>query len=314
MAFKQFEKSKYPTRQWLIEGEAGSGKSTFVTQLQAPMLTIDADHRFSEVVDLATGPVFQLSDEPMDNVNPDRIAELIQANMHGAGVRTIVVDSLTAIIAPMVMQAIRGNDQGRNKNRVAAFKEKATAVRLLQDVLTGTGSDVAWIYHIYTGRDNKANEKERTSISTLELARVLRSCNLRLRITNGDGLYKARVVWARSGRSGIELSDEAGNWAGMPERIEAAVYDGLSEAEKDAIEHSVPASFSGPEEAIRWGMDQVGADGLVFKDEAHAKNAYELVKKVRQPDTAGDMWALWVAEVQARQAGESTAKQEAHGV
>ena len=83
MAFKQFEKSQYPTRQWLIEGEAGSGKSTFVTQLQAPMLTIDADHRFSEVVDLATGPVFQLSEEPMDNVNPDRIAELVQANRHG---------------------------------------------------------------------------------------------------------------------------------------------------------------------------------------------------------------------------------------
>ncbi len=64
-------------------------------------------------------------------------------------------------------------------------------------------------------------------------------------------------------------------------------------------------------------MDQVAGDGPVFKDEAHAKNAYELVKKVRQPDTAGDMWALWVAEVQARQAGESTVgveKREALGV
>jgi hypothetical protein len=32
------------------------------------------------------------------------------------------VDLLTTIFAPLVMQAIRGNGQGKNKNRVAAFK------------------------------------------------------------------------------------------------------------------------------------------------------------------------------------------------
>ncbi len=73
------------------------------------------------------------------------------------------------------------------------------------------------IYHIYTGRDNKANEKERTSIATLELARVLRSSNPRLRITNGNGVYKARggldakrPVRDRAVRRGRQLGRHAG--------------------------------------------------------------------------------------------------------
>ena len=52
--------------------------------------------------------------------------------MGGAGVRTVVIDSLTAIIAPITTQAVAANDAGENKNRIAAFRDKALALRLLR--------------------------------------------------------------------------------------------------------------------------------------------------------------------------------------
>jgi hypothetical protein len=296
----------------LVEGEPDTGKSTFAAQMKAPILPIDADHRFAEVVDLAGGPVFQLSGDPLDNVDPDRIAALVSEGMRGSGTKTIVVDSLTAIIAPLVTKAFRGNAAGENRNRVAAYAQKATAMRLLQDVLTGTGCDIAWIYHVYQGRDSNAREVERTSITELELSRVLRSCNMRIRLARQGGVYTATVVWARRGRSGMTIQDTSGKWDRMPERIEEAVYGGLTQADQDAIEHAVPEVFANAADAMRWGMDQG-----VFKDEAHAQNTYELVKRAKKPATAARMRDLWVAEVQARQAGGSTLseaeRQEANG-
>ncbi len=50
----------------------------------------------------------------------------------------------------------------------------------------------------------------------------------------------------------------------MPERIEMAVYDGLTPSEQDAIEH--PTSFKSKEDAIAWGFDQG-----VFKEVQHAQ-------------------------------------------
>ncbi len=307
MAFQKYQKPKYPVRQWLLEGPAKSGKSTFITQLRTPLLPIDADHRFAEVADLVPeGDVLQLSSNPADHVNPDRIAELLRQNMPGSTVGTIVVDSLSPIIVPLIMMALRDNDAGKNRNKVAAFKDKATAVRLLQDSITGWGSDVAWIYHTFEGRDARAQEEVKTSLPELEIARVLRSCNMRLRFSNEGGVYKVRVVWARRGRSGVELADDTGCWTGMPEKIEAAVYDGLSEAQMDTIESQAPDMFPSPAEAIRWGMDQDG----VFRDEAHAQNAYDLVKDAKQPTGARQMRDLWVAEVEARKNGESTVTEE----
>jgi hypothetical protein len=123
------------------------------------------------------------------------------------------IDSLTTIFAPLVMQAIRGNEQGRNKNRVAAFKEKATAIRLLQDVVTGWGTDTAWIYHLVKGRDAKANEVVKTSITELELSRIMRSVNLRLRLSQDNGVYglgALRSLWCGVGGHGWLLERHAG--------------------------------------------------------------------------------------------------------
>jgi hypothetical protein len=293
MAFGKFVAPHYPRRQWLVEGEAGAGKSTFASQMRPALLPIDADQRFAEVVGLVKGEVYQLSGNPADNIQVDKIAAQLRANMPGSQVGTIVVDSLTAIIAPLVITALRDNDRGENKNKVAAFKDKATAMRLLQDVVTGWGTDVAWIYHLVEGRDAKANAVTNTSISTLELARLMRSVNLRIRLTH-NGVWSAMVTWARQGRSGMTIEDKTGCWEGMPEKIEAAVYDGLTEAEKEKLTGD-PTSFDSPASAIAWGMTKG-----VFRDEAHAKNVYEKVKETEQPKAAAEMWMHWVAEVKFR--------------
>jgi hypothetical protein len=179
MAFKKMSTPTYPPRQWALVGDPGSGKSTFAAQMAAPMLVVDADHRFTEVSGKATGDVYELSDNPADNVNPEAIAKLLKEGMNGSGVKTIIVDSLTSILTPLVVQAIMDNDAGRNKNRVSAFKDKALAMRLIQDTITGFGCATLWIYHTRQGLDGNAKQIESTSISAVELARLRRS------LTNG---------------------------------------------------------------------------------------------------------------------------------
>lgn len=52
------------------------------------------------------------------------------------------------------------------------------------------------------------------------------------------------VPWARRGRGGVKLWDESGDWAGIPERIEQAVYGEFSQANQDAIEKAAPGGLS----------------------------------------------------------------------
>ena len=93
----------------------------------------------------------------------------------------------------------------------------------------------------------------------------------------------------------MTLWDDTGTWTGMPERIEAAGYDRLSEADQERIEHEIPEVFPNPETAITWGFER-GA----FKALQHACNAYEKLKREARPKDAKEMARLWVADVQAR--------------
>lgn len=299
MPFRTLTPNQYPPRQWAILGDPGSGKSTFAAQMAGPILVVDSDHRFQEVTRLAAGAVYSV-----DTVGNDAesIAGELRANMLGSGVRTIVVDSLTAIIGPLVVQAVLDNDAGRNKNKVAAYKPKAMAMRLLQDTITGWGTDTLWVYHTRQGLDGQARQVESTSISAVELARLRRSLNMTLRVDAHHGRHTITVEWARRGRYPLTLEDESGCWRGMPERIEAAVYDGLSEDEQDTIERSLPTSFSGPDAAISWGYEQG-----CFRDAVHAANAYAELKREQRPQTAGMMWVLWIEAVQQRCAVEEPA-------
>ena len=294
--FKPFNKTALPRRLWALVGFPGSGKSTFAAQMRGPILPIDADQRFGEVARLAAAGAYELSDTPADNVIVEQIVQRLHEGMPGSDVKTIVVDSLTAIMAPIVSQAILQNDAEKNRNRMAAWKDKALAMRLLQDAVNMWGTDVLYIWHLQAGRDAKAAETVTETVSRTEIARLYRSINLKLTVLQ-NGHRGVRVDWARRGRSGIEIWDESDSWAGMPERIEQAVYGGLSLAEQDALEKATPAGFAGPEQAIAWGFEQGPFEAL-----QHARNAYDRLKADHQPQSAHDMWALWIADVTARKA------------
>lgn len=295
MAFRKMILPAFPPRLWSLAGYPGSGKSTFAARMRGPMAVVDADHRFTEVLDMVQKEVYSLSENASDNVSPEAITRLLGENMPGSDVKTIVVDSLTAIITPLVVQAMLDNDNGKNTNMVASFKTKALAMRQLQDAVTRWGSDVLWIYHLMDARNGKAKEITRASVSQTELARLTRSINMQLQIVEEGGKKGIHIVWARRGRSGLTLWDESGSWENMPERIEEAVYGGLSRAEQDQIEKGEPEVFPNAETAVSWAFEQ-GA----FESLEHARNAYKKLKTDRQPQSAREMAAFWISDVQAR--------------
>lgn len=306
MAFKRIQNDGYPPRQWAIVGFPGAGKSTFVAQMRQPVLTIDADHRFVEVARLHKDKVFyEFGDSPEDNTDPRQIAKLLTRDMPGSDVATVVVDSLTSIMAPIVNDAIQSNDAGENKNRIAAFKGKALAMQTLQDSITKWGRDTAWIYHLRERRDQNAQLSITTSISNVELARLRRSLNMVIRLTEQNGQRVAVVDWAREGRAGVSIIDKGGDWIGVPEAIEAAVYDDLSPSERDEIAKGTPTRFAGIDDAIAWAFEKG-----VFRDAVHAQNAYEKVKESAKPTSAQAMWDAWISEV-LRRVSEQAVETEA---
>ena len=136
--------------------------------------------------------------------------------------------------------------------------------------ITGGGCDTCWIYHARSGLDGQTRATVATSISAAELARLRRSLNMTLRVVIDDtGKRGLTVEWCRRGRSGITLWDDSGSFCGMPERIEAACYDGLStDAEK------------GYSNVIFWPSrgDCLGLRAGCFRDAVHAKNAHAHLK------------------------------------
>lgn len=290
--FRQLEARRYPRRQWALCGHPDSGKSTFAARMAGDQaaLVIDADQRFDTVARLAQG-ILYTSDDPKENV---LIPEIV-ANLHAAmpadmpDVKLIIVDSLTAIIAPLVAGAVMGNQRGQFQNRSAAYIDKAVAMRVMQDAITRWGTDVLWVYHLQDGRDKNGQPHTITTIPPTELARLQRSLNANLRVVFGKkGKRGIFVEWARAGRAGMTLWDDSGSWEGMPEALEAAMYDNVQPAEV------LPASFSGPDEAMAWAVKR----GAYSQLEA-AKDGYSRVKGDNSPQNAAEMWALWVNHVGA---------------
>lgn len=301
--FRQLNQRQYPRRQWSLCGYPDSGKSTFAARMAGDegVVAIDADQRFDMVAGLAGGVVYT-SDDPKENV----LLTAIVQNLHEAmpadmpDVRLIVVDSLTTIIAPLVSGAILGNLSGSNKNRSAAFVEKAVAMRLLQDAVTRWGTDTLWIYHLQEGRDQNGKPHVTTSIPATELARLQRSLNASLRVVlDKAGKRGIFVEWSRAGRAGMTLWDDSGSWVDMPAKLEAAMYDGLR---ADEVQ---PTTFSGPQQAMQWAVTR-GA----YSDVTAARAAYDEIKAAHAPQNASEMWALWTVHV-ARFLGSMGATNEA---
>jgi hypothetical protein len=292
--FKKMQAPQYPPRQWAIYGAAGSGKSHFGSQMKGPALVLDADARFAEQLRNAVGEIYQLSDKHEDNTNPDQIVKLLKENLPGSGVRTIIIDSLTAIMRPIINQALVNAETATNK--ISVFRAKALAMSRMQDAVSSSGCDSLWVWHTHTSLNAQAKETHRASIPGTEIERLRRSLNAVLRIdVDTEGRRSVLVEWARNGKSGIRLYDEAGGWQGMPERIEAAIYaEGIKESE------GTPTSFANPTMAIAWGFEQG-----CFRDAIHAQNAYEKCKAERKPATAAEMWRCWIEDVERRKTEES---------
>lgn len=289
--FRKMQRPQYPPRQWAIYGEAGSGKSRFASQMKAPSLVVDGDARFAEQLEYAVGDVFQLGDDHSANTDPDCIARLLRENLPGSGVRTIVVDSLTAILRPKINAALSDIEHGRVKNKIGAFRDKALSMSLIQDAVTSSGADCLWIWHTHESMNANAQKIMRASIPETELVRLRRSLNAILKLeVDAQERRSVLVEWARNGRDGIRLVDDVGGWVGMPEKLEAAIY---AEGVKTGTE--TPLSFASAQGAISWGFEQG-----CFNAPQHAHNAYEELKREKQPKTAAEFWPMWVAEVQRR--------------
>lgn len=296
MGFKKITGDGYPTRQWALVGFPNMGKSTFIAQMRGPILTIDADHRINEIARVNKQQTFyQFGDKPEDAADPRQIAKILDRDMPGSDVGTIAIDSLTSIMAPIVNEAIQANDAKENKNRMAAFKDKSMAMATLQDSVTKWGRDTVWVYHLRERRDANANLGVVTSISPVELARLRRSLNMIIRLAEIGGDRVALVDWAREGRDGIAIVDKTGCWSGVPEAIESAVYDGLTDTEREEKAKGTPSRFPDMNAAIAWGFEQG-----CFRDAVHAQAAYGKVKEEAKPSNAQEMWDAWIANVLER--------------
>ena len=297
MAFKKLQQ-KLPPRVWLLKGRSRSGKSVFSMNMRGPLLPIDADNKLFGSQQYAVGEVMEFSDNHADAVNVAQIENILEANMLNSGIKTIIVDSVTPILEPLIIKAM----ESEAKNKVSAFAPKAAAMKKLAYATTKWGVDVLFIYHIDDALNAKAEKVEKTSITVTELARLNKHFNMSLSVVEEGNRRGIRVDYAQHGKYGMVIWDDNGYWRGMPERIEEAVYAGGVLDQPDR-----PTSFASPDLAIAWGM----AQGC-FRDELHAKNAYEKVKAEQKPKNAAEMAAYWLAEVDKRvaeaEAGEAGEK------
>jgi hypothetical protein len=141
------------------------------------------------------------------------------------------------------------------------------------------------------------------SISKTEIDRLQRVLNMRLEmVMDGDNRRGIKVAWCRTGRSGMTLWDTTGCWRGMPEKIEAACYDGLAEDEKKRLAALSPQTFPSRDAALAWAVERG-----VFKTPKIALPVYDRIKKAGKPEDAIEMAALWVAHINAVLVGERAA-------
>lgn len=303
MPFELMIAPKYPRRQWALRGRAKSGKSHFAARMRGPLLVIDSDQRYESVLLAIAGvQVLRLSANPADNKDTDAVRRLLDANMPGSGVATIVVDSLTAILSPLVHGAISDVEHNRTANGWASWKDKAHAMEELQNSVTGWGTDTLWIYHERESRDAQGKLLNRSSLSLTEGARLVKSINAELWVIGQEAAGKItadpdtwtrrgiQVAWSRGQAGGI-VWDDSGTWIGVPEKIDAIMYPaGLKTKVGSAPEP--PEVFASPEQAIAWGLEQGG-----FRALQHARNSYEKLKRERNPQTAREMARLWKEHV-----------------
>lgn len=223
---RAFTETRIP-RHWVVRGAPNTGKSTFLTALRGPVVVIDADHRARELAGRGPADIWPFSTKPHENTDPYLIAQILMrdAEEYAREVRTIAVDSVSGILTPIIARAMAGNKRGENKNKVAAFVEKAQVLRLIQDPLAATGCDIVYIWHEETAFDNNAKRVTHQTVPDTERKRLQRSLNaLLVADIDAEGRRRLRIGWSRSGHGqGQAFVDTVGGWVGIPEQIDAAL-------------------------------------------------------------------------------------------
>lgn len=259
----------------LLVAEAEAGKSTLLSQWVKDGKTgvvVDADGRFDEVIS-EDSEFVPLSDKQHEMIDPKKIYDILHKNMPDDNVGLIAVDSVTAIFEPIVLGIQRNQEESKNYS-ARGYKDKADAMKFLVAGITPWGVDHVWVYHYRERADVSGNKQVVTTITDLELSRLWRNINLKTEIViDSNGKRGLKILSARGGRSGFVIWDETGKWKGIRQRVEKEVWGGLTQDDQTKLIQDA-VLFSGPDEAIRWGMDSG-----VFGDEQHAKNSYEALKK-----------------------------------
>lgn len=306
MAFgKKYEYNPVPEHLgMLLVSEPNMGKSSFAAAMLKPGtvgVVCDADKRFDEVVMEGTNFV-PLSNEPSDMQNPKRIYDITLTSMPNKDVSMFVVDSLTAIIEPIILRIQRNVEEGKEKG-ARGYKEKADAMKYLQAAFTPWNADVIWIYH-YRDRGNVYGKMETTTtLSELELARIYRNINIKCEIVVDDkGKRGVHVLEARGGRVGFTIWDESGTWQNIRQRLEKEVWGGLTKEDQVQLLDERNVTLRSPEQAISWAWEFSQNHGEFFLDANHAKNSYnklkqELVEELGSDLTATVMYETWKQRV-----------------
>lgn len=291
MALKKLSRSARAPRHWALIGYSLDGKSTFAMQMTGPILVVDSDQRVANVLHRSPDPdnVYRLEDVDCTDVRAVA-TEIEKAIKGGTKLGSVVIDSLTAIIAPYQTEAMMENRAGENRNKSAAFMDKALAMRFIQDSITKHGLDVLWIWHMEDGRDGSGNETTRQTISATERDRLRRNLDAILTVvhdreTSRRGIEVENLRPEPGCQAKTIVWDESGQWTGMPEKIDAFLLP------KKAAPTSIPTPVARPlpfrtkDEALAYAV----REGF-FPAPAAAEVAYNDVRTRTNPQNAQGMF------------------------
>lgn len=292
-------------RKWGLIAPPNGGKSTFLTAMRLPLLLADKDGRGGELAFIVDN-VHSLTDDPDVLNDPDVLSDYITTIGGQAQYRkgTVAIDSMTAIIEPIVDRIMAANDKGENSNRMGAFRPKALAMRQLTNALVAAGGDFVIIYHTRTSSMAKGNQVEtveRASLSALEEARMFKVLNAIIQLGEDSKGRFAQIRDCRVGSAvGQKFYDTEGFWRGVPEKIDAHIEQ--CKRNEVAAGESVVV-FGSKAAALAWGFEQG-----VFADEAAAQNSFNKLKRELEAKakengtklTSGVMFAEWRKKVMAK--------------
>lgn len=183
------------------------------------MLIIDGDNRFGEVK--MRTPELKASGLPQSDCrDPRAIAKALKEGSPNHPFKTIAVDSLTPILTPYITEAMASNAANERKNKASGWVDKANAVKMVCDAVSGMGCDYVFIWHKLEGRNGNAEKFQKSSIPETEKARMMRVMNAVIELGKDEKGRFAKIVWSRFGVRDVIVRDQHGMWKGVVDEID----------------------------------------------------------------------------------------------